>query len=206
MSAQAWRRLRWLLFVALACAAAYWGLPYALGQFRVGGTITLAAHLRHRIPRTNAVLFIVAKNRGGVALAVRRIVNPQFPIYYILDSADLIVPGSRPKGPFKIVVQMNTHGNVGAPRKGDFEGECPDLVHPGERYAHVVLDTELKEDPPRPADSPPPPVKKAAAPKPKPAAPAPPAPAAVSVSTPTPASFKPIVVPEPAIAPASVEP
>lgn len=151
MSRELWRRLRWPLAAVLAAAALYWGLPYVLGQFRVGGTVTLAAHLRHRLPRTNAVLFIVARNMGGVPLAVRRIVNPQFPVYYSLDSADLIVPGSRPKGPFKILVQMNTHGNVGSPKKGDFEGECPDPALSGERYAHVVLDTELKEDPPKPA-------------------------------------------------------
>ena len=109
-------------------------------EFRVSGSITVAAHLQARVPHTNSVLFIVAKNAGGVPIAVRRIVNPQFPVDYALTSEDLLVPGSTPKGPMTLEVEMNTHGDVGKPLKGDLHGEHPDRISNGERGVHVVID------------------------------------------------------------------
>jgi hypothetical protein len=89
------------------------------------------------------VLFIIAKNPGGVPVAVRRIVNPTFPVSYQLTSEDLIVPGTVPSGPLSLEVEMNTHGNVGAPVKGDLKGAHPDAVFSGERGVHVVIDTAI---------------------------------------------------------------
>jgi hypothetical protein len=109
-------------------------------DFQITGSITVAAHVQSRVPKTNFVLFIVAKNSGGVPVAVKRIVNPQFPVDYKLGPEDLIVPGQIPKGPLSLSVEMNTHGNVGAPVKGDLRGECPDKVTAGERGVHVVID------------------------------------------------------------------
>jgi hypothetical protein len=129
------RRLAPLLALGLAAACAR--------DFKISGTITVAAHLQAKVPRTNSVLFIVAKNAGGVPVAVRRVVNPQFPVSYELTAEDLIVPGSVPEGPLSLEVEMNTHGNAGAPVKGDLKGVHPDKVSAGERGVHVVIDTEI---------------------------------------------------------------
>ena len=120
-------------------------LPFLLAtacarEFKISGSITVAAHLQARVPKTNSVLFIVVKNSGGVPVAVRRIVNPQFPVNYQMGPDDLIVPGSYPNGPLTVEVEMNTHGNVGAPAKGDLRGTHPDKVSSGERRVHVVID------------------------------------------------------------------
>jgi hypothetical protein len=109
-------------------------------EFRLSGSITVATHMLNRVPKTNVVLFIVAKNEGGVPVAVKRVVNPQFPVDYVLTGEDLIVPGSTPKGALTLEVEMNTHGNVGQPVKGDFWGVHPDPVYAGERFVHVVID------------------------------------------------------------------
>lgn len=130
-----------LLAAALAVLAPASGCRLSR-EFRISGTITIAAHLQGRVPHANAVLFIVAKTRGGVPLAVRRIVNPQFPVSYALGPEDLLVPGTRPKEALRVEVQMNTHGNVGEPAKGDLEGAYRELVHPGQRGAHVVIDRQ----------------------------------------------------------------
>lgn len=86
------------------------------------------------------MLFIIAKNRGGVPLAVRRIVNPQFPVDFRLGPEDLVVPGTRPAEVLRLEVEMNTHGNVGRPAKGDLEGSFPDAVYSGDRGLHLVID------------------------------------------------------------------
>jgi len=112
-------------------------------DFRVSGSITVATHLQSRLPKTNSVLFIVAKNAGGVPVAVHRIVNPQFPVDYVLTSQDLVVPDTLPAGPLKLEVEMNTRGDVGTPTRGDWRGEHPDPISNGDRGVHVVIDKIL---------------------------------------------------------------
>lgn len=132
------RRAALLAAAALSCAC---GALHR--EFKVSGTITLAASLQAKAPRSGAVLFIVAKNRGGVPVAVLRIVNPQFPVDFTMTEAELLVPGSRPKGPFGISVEMNTHDRLGAPAPGDLEGTHRGTVSPGGRRVHIVIDRQV---------------------------------------------------------------
>ena len=112
-------------------------------EFNVSGTITIAAPLQAKAPKSNSVLFVIARNKGGVPVAVHRIVNPQFPVSFTLTEQDLLVPGSRPENPLQLEVQMNSHGNVGMPVRGDLEGTHRDPVYPGERGVHIVIDKEV---------------------------------------------------------------
>lgn len=124
-----------------AVLASILALSACARDFRVTGTITLSAALQSKAPKDNAVLFVIAKNKGGVPLAVRRIVNPHFPVSFELDGRDLLVP--RIKGDQLILeVQMNTHGNLGIPRPGDLFGVHPDIVSPTERHVHVEIDRQ----------------------------------------------------------------
>ena len=112
-------------------------------QFSVAGTITIASPLRAKAPKQNCVMFIVAKNMGGVPLAVKRIVNPSFPVSYSLGPEDLVVPGSHPEVTLRVEVEMNDRGNVGHPARGDLFGAYPDPVHVGEHQVHIVIDRQL---------------------------------------------------------------
>lgn len=132
-----WRQAA--LFVSLAAGVTGCGSR----QFSVSGTITIASSLQPHAPKQNAVMFIVAKNMGGVPLAVKRIVNPQFPVNYTLDSDDLVVPGTRPKDALRVEVEMNTHGNVGSPMRGDLAGFYSEPVYTGARGVHIVIDRQL---------------------------------------------------------------
>ena len=124
----------------LAAAAVVLAFAGCRQEFRVSGTITLASSVHHKVPAENSVIFVVAKNRGGVPIALHRIVNPQFPVSFMLTEEDLIVPSPRPDDPLSIEVEMNTHGSVGAPRAGDLEGSSPDAVFAGSRGVNVVID------------------------------------------------------------------
>lgn len=128
--------------VAAACAAAalWWVGPQR--EFKISGTITLAGSLRYKSAQVNSVLFVIAKNRGQVPVAVCRIINPHFPQSFSLQSSDLIVPGSRPAGPLTLHVQMNAHGQAGATVPGDLEGSSGDAVRPGQDGIHIVIDRE----------------------------------------------------------------
>lgn len=114
------------------------------GEFHLSGTVTTGAGLQHKIPMENSVLFVIVKNRGGVPVAVRRIVNPQFPAAFEVGQRDLLVPELRGGQALRVQAQMNTHGNLGSSVRGDLEGEHPDDVYPGESKIHVVLDRQVE--------------------------------------------------------------
>ncbi len=129
-----------LLFSAVLALGLSLGCRRSAPVFKLAGTITIASRIQGKAPKRNSVLFIIAKNAGGVPIAVRRIVNPRFPVSFELSPDDLLVPGASPENPFLLQVQMNTHGNVGEPRPGDLEGNHRSPVHAGEDGIHVVID------------------------------------------------------------------
>ena len=127
--------------LALALAAAALGACNLLtGDFSLSGTVDIAPRLRERAPRTNAMLFVVAENEGRVPVAVRRIVNPEFPAAFALRSEDLLVPAVRRREPLRVHVEMNTHGDIGRPQPGDLEGDAAGLAVPGAAGIRVTLD------------------------------------------------------------------
>lgn len=131
--------MRRVLALALA-AAACGGCNFLTGDFSLSGTVDIAPRLADRAPKTDAMLFVVAENAGGVPVAVRRIVNPEFPAKFRMISDDLLVPAIGRGERLKLHVEMNTHGDVGRPRPGDLEGAAPGLVESGESGIRIVLD------------------------------------------------------------------
>lgn len=116
------------------------GCELLTGDFRVTGTVYLAPALNERAPKSNVVLFLVAKNEGGVPVAMHRIVNPEFPAPFEMDHHDLLVPALRRHEELVLHAEMNTHGAVGAPRPGDLGGRAPGVIRSGSRGVRVLID------------------------------------------------------------------
>ena len=131
--------MRRALSLALA-AASLSGCNLLTGDFSLSGTVDIAPRLRERAPKTNAMLFVVAENEGGVPVAVRRIVNPEFPAAFKMGSEDLLVPAVRSRERLKVHVEMNTHGDIGRPQSGDLEGDAAGFTEPGAGGILVTLD------------------------------------------------------------------
>lgn len=110
-------------------------------NFKLSGEVDIAPALAGRAARENAVLFVVARNEGGVPLAVHRIVNPGFPARFDMGPQDLLVPGIRRQEPLHMSVELNTHGNLGQPRAGDLAGRLDGTVRPGTRGVRLKLTT-----------------------------------------------------------------
>jgi hypothetical protein len=104
-------------------------------------TITGALQARASVP--NMVLLIVAKNSGAVPVAVKRVVNPRFPVAFTLTREDLLVPGQDPQGPFTLDAELNAHGQAGAPLKGDLRGKAKRPVKSGEHGVEIRVDEEV---------------------------------------------------------------
>lgn len=103
----------------------------------------MSPYLQNKAPRGDDILFIIAKTKGGIPVAVRRVVNPVFPVEFALNPDDLIVPGAQPKERLWLQAQLNTHGKAGAPAKGDLEGVFKNSVRPGKRGVRIIIDREI---------------------------------------------------------------
>jgi len=129
--------------VVLGLAAAVLaGCELLSGDFRLMGTVYLAPRLNEQVPRTNVVLFLVAKNEGGVPVAVHRIVNPEFPVSFEMNLEDLLVPALRRQEALTLHAELNSHGDVGAARPGDWLGRAPGVVRSGARGVRVLIDQQ----------------------------------------------------------------
>ena len=124
----------------LAAAALLAGCEILTPNFKLTGEVDIAPALAARAPKLNAVLFVVARNEGGVPLAVHRIVNPEFPAPFAMGPQDLLVPGIRRQELLHMSVEMNTHGNLGQPKPGDLAGKLIAPVRPGTRGVHLTVD------------------------------------------------------------------
>lgn len=118
------KKLLWLLLAA-AAGLAFWRFGYTASLryfFKVGGTITLGAAAPPALP-ANSMLFVIAKNDSGVPVAIKKMINPAFPLAFMITPANLIMPDLLTRRVY-LEAFVNTHGRLGVFRSGDLRGEC----------------------------------------------------------------------------------
>ena len=122
------KRLLWILLLAAAGLALWrFGYPaYLRYFFKIRGTITLGGAAEQALP-ANSMLFVIAKNESRVPVAVKKIINPVFPLNFEITRANLIMPDLVTRRVY-LEAFVNTHGLLGVFRKGDLKGECADPV------------------------------------------------------------------------------
>lgn len=112
-----------MLLAAAAVLAWHLGYQAALKYFfRVSGTVMVEESLLRDIPGANGMLFVIAKNDGGVPIAVSKIINPVFPADFELTPSSLIMPDLLTRRIY-LEALLNTHGKLGELRRGDMRGE-----------------------------------------------------------------------------------
>ncbi len=134
------KRFYFFLLLAGAAAAAWYLHPHLFRTFfSVSGTVGLAPASAGFRPKPNTMLFIVARGEGGVPFAVRKVINPSFPLEYSMDSSDLILPELLPLR-LRLEAFLNTHGEIGAPRPGDLYGSLERDVFLADKGCDFLLD------------------------------------------------------------------
>jgi tetratricopeptide (TPR) repeat protein len=95
--------------------------PAEAAPATISGTIRLAAEPAPPLP-TGAALFIMARTDTGPPLAVKRIVNPQFPVLYTLGAENVMLPGGVLTGQVNVSARLQASGTVGPLQSGDLIG------------------------------------------------------------------------------------
>ncbi|MBI4055198.1 MAG: hypothetical protein HY402_03595 [Elusimicrobia bacterium] len=131
-----------LVFAALGAALlAGCGRFFPSSDLSISGTIALQEELSRRAGRPNTVLFVVATDRGGIPIAVVRIVNPRFPLSYRMGPPDRVLPSLPWKGPFYVSARIDRDGSAGPLAAGDLFGVYQGAVSPGGRGVDILIDT-----------------------------------------------------------------
>ncbi|MDA8130060.1 MAG: hypothetical protein M0011_01005 [Elusimicrobia bacterium] len=135
------KRYFWPVFLTAAVLLGWkFGYQSALKYFfRVSGTVTVSEGLLPGLPGANSMLFIVARNEGGVPVAVRKVINPVFPYEFELTSSSLIMPDLLTRRLY-LEAALNTHGRLEDPKKGDLKGARSENSYFISKGQDIVLD------------------------------------------------------------------
>ncbi len=109
----------------------------------VRGTIEIADALAARAPR-GGVLFLIARGAaGGPPLAVKRIVNPEFPLDFELGPEDRMIQQMPFAGPLQLSARIDADGNATTRSPGDLQGAGSEPAQPGASGVRIVIDQVL---------------------------------------------------------------
>lgn len=134
----------WAGLAAAGAALWHFGYPLALKYFfRASGTVFITTEMAAAMPGPNSMLFVVARNDGGVPVAVKKIINPVFPAKFEMTTANLIMPDLL-TGRLYLEAMLNTHGQLGVSRKGDIKGALNSGVAIVSKNSEITLDTAVK--------------------------------------------------------------
>lgn len=133
-----------LVLVAALAAGGWLAWRWVAGGFRLSGTVLVSHRYQKRLETPNMVMFVTAANIGGVPVAVKKFVNPTFPLDWKMEPEDMILPGRDWDGTLNVRVTVNQHGKVGEVRAGDLMGEHRHPVHSGDLSVDIVIDSEAR--------------------------------------------------------------
>lgn len=108
------------------------------GRFNVTGTVTVPERLAKVAEADNNSCAIIVKNAADVPVAIKRVVNPKFPLEFKLGEDDLLA--SDVAGELKLEVQINNHGKLGVIKEGDIFGAAEGSIKPNAQNVLVQAD------------------------------------------------------------------
>lgn len=108
------------------------------GRFNISGTVQVPQRLLKMAQTDNNSCSIIVKNEADVPVAIKRVVNPKFPLEFRLGEENLLVPDI--EGNLKLEVQINNHGNLGVLKEGDVFGATEGLLKPNSKNILVQAD------------------------------------------------------------------
>jgi hypothetical protein len=112
-------------------------------KFSLSGQVQVASRLIKNAQANNVACAVIAKNEADVPIAIKRIINPQFPVQFNLSKEDLLLDSY--EGNLKLEVQINSHGKLGVLERGDIFGAADGYFTSGQKdivlYADKMIGT-----------------------------------------------------------------
>jgi hypothetical protein len=134
--------MKYFVFIITAFALAAGGYIVTANKreqlFSLSGRVEVPERLLKTATASNVSCAIVAKNEADVPIAIKRIINPAFPLDFAIDRNDLLIDSF--SGNIKLEVQINNHGNLGVLKAGDIFGEAPGFYAAGQKDILLVAD------------------------------------------------------------------
>lgn len=134
--------MKYIIFVFTLLVLAFGGYVISTTKaedgFNLAGRIEVAERLRGPAQADNVSCSIVVKNEADVPIAVKRVINPKFPMEFNIGKEDLLI--DEVEGNIKLEVQINSHGNLGVLKSGDIFGQSDNLYTSGSKDIILVAD------------------------------------------------------------------
>lgn len=111
------------------------------GRFNISGTVTVPERLASMAQADNNSCAIIVKNEADVPVAIKRVVNPKFPLAFTMGEEDLLAANL--DGNLKLEVQINNHGQLGVVKQGDIFGSADGAIKPNAKNVTVAADKTL---------------------------------------------------------------
>ena len=124
----------------LVCGYA-WKRTVQEGRFNISGTVTVPERLVAMAQADNNACAIIVKNEADVPVAIKRVVDPKFPLAFTLGEEDLLA--ETVDGNLKLEVQINNHGQLGFIKQGDIFGASVTPVTPHSKDVVVQADKTM---------------------------------------------------------------
>lgn len=106
--------------------------------FSLAGKVEVTDRLVKLAQADNVSCAIIVKNEADVPIAIKRVVNPKFPLRFNIDKNDLLMDSY--KGNIKLEVQINSHGDLGVLHRGDIFGEAGGVYASGQKNIVLLAD------------------------------------------------------------------
>lgn len=107
-------------------------------RFALTGTVEVPEKLKKSAQAQNTTCSIIVKNEGDVPIAIKRVINPTFPLSFRIDKEDLLI--SEWEGLVKVEVEINSHGNLGVLKSGDIFGAADGAFEPNTKDIMIMAD------------------------------------------------------------------
>ena len=127
--------------ISVGVCAYYWNRNIQEGRFNISGTVSVPERLTAQAQASNNACAIIVKNAADVPVAIKRIVDPKFPLEFTLGEESLLT--EHIEGDLKLEVQINSHGQLGVIKQGDIFGSYETSLTPTSKNIVVQADKTL---------------------------------------------------------------
>ena len=133
------------LFLLVLCSVIAYGYAWKRtvqeARFSIAGTVIVPERLTALAQVDNNACAIIVKNEADMPVAIKRFVDPKFPLQFTLGEEDLLTENV--DGLLKLAAQINNHGQLGLIKQGDIFGSSTERVKPNAKDVVIQADKTL---------------------------------------------------------------